>query len=97
MIKHTDEKIVAFMATLFNESGQSYAHYRCTVEENTDSKVRVTVSCMYEYVEYNLATLMKIATFFGTMKIDDDRYSHSGCETCDYGSSYEVTFEIKPE
>lgn len=90
MNKKTNEEIVAFMLTIFDERD-----VEIQVEQNTDTQIDVCVTQMYSYVEYALPDLMKMSAFFGTQKINDSRYSMSGCGTCDYGSSYEVTFHIK--
>lgn len=42
----------------------------------------------YESPELNVAQIMALVELFGTKDIDVDGYSQSGCETCDFGSSY---------
>lgn len=60
--------------------------------------VAVEVYQMYEYVDFALDTQIKMAEFMGSKNISPADYeSYSGCETCDYGSRYTVTFVIKPE
>jgi hypothetical protein len=50
---------------------------------------------MYEYVEISFDHLVQFSELFGTRKINiGDRESWGGCETCDYGSSYEVTVHM---
>lgn len=57
----------------------------------------IEVAQMYCYVPLNLARLLRLSEFFGTTNINDSRYSSDGCESCDYGSSYEVTLHVQPE
>jgi len=42
----------------------------------------------YDAPPLNFETLHKISELFGTKEIHVDTISQSGCETCDYGSSY---------
>ena len=58
----------------------------------------IRVARMCEYPKLTFAQLMALSEFFETKNInDDDRYSSSGCETCDYGSCYEFTLTVRPE
>jgi hypothetical protein len=43
---------------------------------------------MYGSPNLTAAQLMELVELFGTKDIDVDGYSQSGCETCDWGSSY---------
>lgn len=54
------------------------------------------VKQMYEYVEVNFAVLSALAELLKTKNIDTNLYHIDGCETCDYGSSYEVEFIVLP-
>jgi hypothetical protein len=58
------------------------------------SKISLKVSQMYEYVPFEFETMVKFSELFKTKKINVGQEQSSGCETCDYGSSYEVTFSI---
>lgn len=67
------------------------------VEVSTDC-IKVTAGQMYECPPINFSFLMTLAEFFGTKNInDDERFAWSGCETCDYRSSYGYTLTIRPE
>lgn len=57
----------------------------------------LTLKKMYGYVEVRFKHLAALAAFFGTREVNDSRYANGGCETCDYGSSYEVTFHIRED
>ena len=92
MKQYTNEQIVEKCKEIWSEDGPDVS-----VEFNSDSCVIVTLKQMYEYVGYNLKHLKTLAEFFGTENINDSRYSSPGCETCDYGSSYEVSFVTEPE
>ncbi len=50
---------------------------------------------MYSYVNINFKFLKQLSEIVGSDEINDERFSMSGCETCDHGSSYEVTLHIK--
>ena len=58
--------------------------------------VQVVVKRMYEYVPVDFQILSTLSNIFNTQNINVDNYSTSGCETCDWGSSYETTFDITP-
>lgn len=50
---------------------------------------------MYEYVRVDFEDLERLSEIFDTRKINlRERSFEAGCETCDYGSSYEVHFTI---
>jgi len=67
------------------------------VEMNTPEMVKVTINCMYEAPSPTFDVLMQMAEFFGTKNINDDAsFANSGCETCDYGSSYGYTLTVRP-
>jgi hypothetical protein len=55
----------------------------------------IEIERMYDYVPVKLSHLLSLAKFFDTLNINDSRYSSQGCDTCDYGSSYEVTLTVK--
>lgn len=61
----------------------------------SDNERNFTVDQMYKYVKVNFDVLSKLAEIFNTKDIDTDQNASSGCETCDYGSSYKVTFLIR--
>jgi hypothetical protein len=95
MKKIADQIITAKMAKIFDdESGWGKADIE--VEKNDKDEVVIVIKRMYEYVTMNLSHLTKVAKLFGTENINDDRYAYGGCETCDYGSSYEIRLHIKP-
>lgn len=60
----------------------------------------IRVAQMYEYIGFKhdlsvLQAYMKIANILGVEDGDEwSRYSSGGCETCDYGSSYEITLRF---
>ena len=56
-------------------------------------KVEVTISQMFEYIEVSFSKLKEISDEFGCKEIDLKRdKTRGGCESCDWGSRYEVTF-----
>lgn len=50
---------------------------------------------MYEAPTLNLEGLLAIGALFGTKSVDVDNYANGGCETCDYGSEYGHTLQIR--
>lgn len=87
----TKEEVVACW-----QSCPDYCDWRDTEVEITETTnaVTVRVSQMYGYVPLTLGVLLKLAKVFGTDKFEQSQYSSGGCETCDYGSSYEITFSF---
>lgn len=62
----------------------------------SDASASVVISKMYDFVEFDFEFLEMLSKVFETKKINvGDRDSYSGCETCDYGSSYSLTFHAK--
>ena len=53
------------------------------------------ISQMYEHLSMNVKTMIALSEYFGTQDWDTDLTSSPGCETCDYGSSYDhdITFK----
>jgi len=56
---------------------------------------RIKFTQMYGYVDLSFESLLALSVIFQTKKIDiGDRENWGGCETCDYGSSYQVSVRI---
>lgn len=91
MINHSKEAIEAFFKELYKEEYNPTFHVYIGKND-----VRVRVDQSYNYVELDFAVLKKISDFFGTLGVNTDMDYESGCETCDYGSSYSVEFIIYP-
>lgn len=87
-----EEKLAALWPEAYTGK-HSLRDFTIDIKKHHDH-VRVRVSQMYEYVDCSFKVLMGLSKIFGTESIDIDDYSTSGCETCDYGSSYEKTFKI---
>lgn len=92
-MKVTEEAKKAF-DTLFREHSYRWDDFEI-VDESTGKEIRLAVQRMYEYVPFGFGILKKISEIFGTDLIDTDNYSRGGCETCDWGSLYKITFIIK--
>lgn len=63
----------------------------------TNSKgpyIEIDISNSYTAPKITLSVLFFLSEVFGTKDIDVDDYAHSGCETCDWGSSYGHTIQI---
>lgn len=63
------------------------------VDNNNYLEIRLSKS--YDYPEVNFKFLKQLSEIVGSDEINDERFSMSGCETCDYGSNYEITLSIK--
>lgn len=88
------EKIEQAVELVKARNAESYNKADVTASVEGDT-VRIRADRMYEYVDVSFAALKELSDLFGTDKIDTDQDSSGGCETCDYGSSYEVTFIIR--
>ena len=64
-----------------------------TIDKN-ENKIDVAVEQMYQFVDTSFKRLKQISEAFGTDEIDINSWHSNGCETCDYGSCYNVTFNI---
>lgn len=78
--------------SLFDTSSFEKPEFEFDTKENG---YYVTITKMYEYVTFKgISTLqgyLAIANTLGCENGDEtNRHSYSGCETCDYGSSYTV-------
>lgn len=93
MIKRTREEIAAFLEELWK--AESHYSQNITIGISTDL-VTISIERMFAYVDLEFKHLMKLADFFDTDNINEDRYHTAGCETCDYGSCYEINLTIKP-
>jgi hypothetical protein len=92
MHKYTDEEIKEFFTSIVKIN--NLMETKVEINKNTDNFVVVEISQMYDFVDISFEKLTKISEFFDTTKIQDSKYSSGGCETCDYGSTYEVTLYI---
>lgn len=95
--RKTDEQVTEFFQKLVTSQNRykKCIDVKVTKKPGRAPRYSVKVSEMYEYpLGLSFVQLKEISEFFGTDKIDIDRYSYGGCDTCDYGSSYELTLEI---
>lgn len=95
-VQRTREEVEAFVHATWPDADVAYDWSCVEIETVGADFVEFTVKNMYEYVDLDFAKLKAVADFFGTLDVRTDKDSHGGCETCDYGSSYEVTFRIRP-
>jgi hypothetical protein len=59
------------------------------------SKLHATISQMYEYVACRFEHLKAVSELCGTDHINLDKEHSDGCESCDYGSSYQLDLYIE--
>jgi len=91
----TEEEIETFFKELYKNNDEYVDVNDVEVDFTSPAKLEVCVASMYEYVPVDFKYLLKVGEFFKTDKINLHKESYSGCETCDYGSSYQVTYYIE--
>lgn len=70
-------------------------HFEAELIRNKDSWT-LNVSQMYEYVKCGVDQILGLCKIFETEDISvGSQYHYSGCDTCDYGSSYVIAFTVK--
>lgn len=90
MIKHTIEEIKEEVFRIWGDNIRDIE-----VEVSIGKEVKITIKQMYEYVSCTFSQLEELSKFFDTKNINfENGYSHGGCETCDYGSSYAIDITI---
>jgi len=72
----------------------NYSYFEIWFDNTT---INAEFGSMYERPDINFAKLKQISNEFKTddIKFSDGSASHSGCDTCDYGSLYTVQLTIK--
>lgn len=55
----------------------------------------IKYAAMYEAPMLTIAMLKQLSTLFNTDNIDVNNYAMGGCDTCDWGSSYGNTIQIR--
>lgn len=94
LIIRTAEEIEDFVGDVFSDGMHDITVSAVQCEGGWD----ILVDTMYDPVGVSFAKLMELSTFFGTKDIDvRETGSVPGCDTCDFGSKYEVTFEVREE
>jgi hypothetical protein len=89
------EEVETFVRSLFPDYHFKGSDSSLTVVfDGVRQQYTITIAQMYEYVPVNFDMLYRLSDFFETRKINDTRYSSRGCDTCDYGSSYEVKLTV---
>ncbi len=77
--------------------GYDQDYDECLIEKNEDGSVSIRFRRMYEYVKLNLQHAADLARLVGVDldHVDTDQDSAEGCETCDYGSRYDITYRFR--
>lgn len=70
-------------------------HVNIKITNPVANYLEIKLSKSYNYPEINFKFLKQLSEIVGSDEINDERFSMSCCETCDFGSSYEVTLTIK--
>jgi hypothetical protein len=84
--------IEAKVRELFPELDKSYNHGEVSISISKDKeRVVIEMTTMYDYMELKFSHLKQLSEFLPCKEISDSRTHSDGCETCDYGSSYEIT------
>jgi hypothetical protein len=93
MIEHTEQEIKEKVTSIWKEKRDAWQYFQVTV--TMGEKIHICIEQMYEYVPCTFSMLEQLSIFFDTKSINFDNGNHyNGCETCDYGSSYEVDIYI---
>lgn len=72
---------------------RDYYNKKVTSHGNT---IKISLETMYERPQITFADLTIVSEYFKTKNVNLYDGAHSpGCDTCDYGSSYEVIIEVK--
>jgi len=72
-----------------------YSDLKVEILRPGSNMVDIVTTKMYDYVEVSFEQLTLLSELFGTRKINlGDRESWGGCETCDYGSKYQLTIHL---
>ena len=89
----TDEEIKA----VIDLSDSAYRDPKVEITRSS-GLVQIHAEQMYEYLPLTFKTLSALSELFGTKNIDEiSRGAESGCESCDWGSCYAWTLEVKDE
>lgn len=65
------------------------------IEKVAPDLIEIRYGAMYQAPALNLDRLLAIGALFGTKAVDVDDYANGGCETCDYGSDYGHTIQVR--
>lgn len=84
------------LKSIFDDQGMYSRHLVVTISDKKPDFFCLTISNMYEYIKITFDHLQQVSDFFGTKNINFLRTEEVyGCETCDYGSEYSITLEVK--
>lgn len=99
----THEAIEAFFLDLVERNDKEVEGYSrgkpditVGMKLNGAGRECVTIECVRDYntIELTFGHLKEVSEFFGTDSINVEPEENSGCETCDYGSSYGFNMEV---
>jgi len=97
-MKFTDKEVEEQFQKVWPHGNFEWSKVFIEVLSNTENNIQVKVSSMYDPPGLTFAQLMLLSEIFGTKQIDaGEKVADSGCETCDYGSSYGFVIDIKSE
>lgn len=92
MKNYTDEEITAKVHEVWNEN--TYEKLNVEIRRN-GNYIDIVMEKMYSAPILTFSKLHKMALYFDTMNVEtESEFNHSGCDTCDYGSSYGFTLRI---
>lgn len=64
--------------------------------ERSKKHVDIQLSSMYHKPGLTFSQIEQIAAFFNTKNVEtESEFSYSGCESCDYGSSYGFVLRVR--
>lgn len=92
MKKYTNKEIKCKVKEIFKF--QTYSDPEIEIKANK-SYIDIEISQEYTRPTLSFKQLNELAKFFDTLNIEtESEFSNSGCDTCDYGSSYGFVLRI---
>lgn len=89
------EDLEKIIKEIIEPSNYSDYNFSWNSEDFKNKSCSFIITQMYDYVNFNSKVVLKLCRLFQTDNIETDQSSRRGCETCDYGSSYQIDFYIK--
>jgi len=90
-LKELEAKALACIA----DFSAPYRQNESSLQNPSPGHFALTITQEYEYVDVQFDDLLKLSELFSTKKINiGDKYGTQGCETCNYGSRYELTIHM---
>lgn len=95
-LKDNLREIEAAIMKLYEAEIDAYKNFNVTAryEKVLRPYYQIEISQMYKHVPMDFAIMMKISKILNTQNFEINNTSARGCDTCDYGSSYDVNITV---